>query len=369
MAMSLREDEILRERFKVGETLLPPLVITAIDLQPPAPPGVDGRRQHSALDARIEAEWPGQPGRYCFAVEAKVMSSPRAIRSAAEQARAFASTCAGTLPMILVPYLSKDKLLSLAAERMNAVDLCGNGTVTIPGKLSVFHSGEPNQHPDNRPLVNPYRGLSAMVGRTFLKQGRWGSLTELAGAIRSAGAEISLSQCSKAVRALAEDLIVSTVSENLQLKEPLQLLERLGAGWRARPPAIRRRVHLRMPPQLDWSGALSSARGLQWAMTGESSVMLYAVFGQGGPPRLAVSDLDVALARLPGSQSETVPNFADLQLVQAEEPGYFFDNHVDSKGIRWASRLQTWLELQAGDARQQSAAQELRNEILHRIIL
>jgi hypothetical protein len=114
---------------------------------------------------------------------------------------------------------------------------------------------------------------------------------------------------------------------------------------------------------MDWAGALSSNPSLNWAVAGESSVTRHAIFSQGGPRRIMVSSLSQAL-KLLGGTPESVLNFADLELVETDEAGFFFDNEKDDKGIRWASRLQTWLELQSGDARQQDAAKDLRDQIL-----
>ena len=59
-----------------------------------------------------------------------------------------------------------------------------------------------------------------------------------------------------------------------------------------------------------------------------------------------------------------MPSFADLELFETDEPGFFFETTTDENGMRWASRLQTWLELQAGDARQQEAARDVRRQIV-----
>ena len=62
--------------------------------------------------------------------------------------------------------------------------------------------------------------------------------------------------------------------------------------------------------------------------------------------------------------AESIPSFADLELLETDEPGFFFETSTDENGVRWASRLQTWLELQAGDARQQAAARDMQRQIL-----
>jgi hypothetical protein len=86
---------------------------------------------------------------------------------------------------------------------------------------------------------------------------------------------------------------------------------------------------------------------------------------QGGPRKIAVSSLPLALTLLDGLP-EPIPNFADVELLETEEAGFYFGNEIDGKGDRWASRLQAWLELQSGDARQQDVAKDIRSQILSR---
>jgi hypothetical protein len=93
-----------------------------------------------------------------------------------------------------------------------------------------------------------------------------------------------------------------------------------------------------------------------------SSVSRYASFAQGKPLRVAVSDTSRARSLLDATE-EQIPNFADIELVESDDPGLYFRSKEDDDGLRWASRLQTWLELQAGDARQQSAARDLRRQL------
>jgi hypothetical protein len=84
---------------------------------------------------------------------------------------------------------------------------------------------------------------------------------------------------------------------------------------------------------------------------------------QGGPVEVAVSDLKHAeslLSLIP----ESVPNFADVVLIEIRDDEYFFANERDEEGIRYASRIQTWLELNAGDARQRETAKDLYQAII-----
>jgi hypothetical protein len=336
-------------RLEEGTVLLPPLVVKNCRV-------LGGNEK---ADVRVELALPGEPEGFHFVVEVKARATPQTIQLAVAQAKSAAM--AGEWPMIQVPYLSPERLEELEREGVSGVDLCGNGVVLVPGRLCVVRSGAPNRYRDSRPLNNPYRGRSAMVARMLLQRPKWESLSDLGQAIRSMGVDLSLPQVSKAVKAMSEDLIVSKGSRLIALKDPLRLLDKLGGGWRK--PSVRARQALRLPKGMDWAGALSANPSLKWSVAGESSVTRHAIFSQGGPRRIAVSNLPLAL-KLLGGTPEPVPNFADVELVETDEAGFFFGNETDKTGIRWASRLQTWLELQSGDARQQDAAKDLREQIL-----
>jgi len=310
-------------------------------------------------DAVIEVGLADSTERFRFAVEAKTSSTPMAVQMAIAQARAH--TPDDELPMILVPYLSPERLDKLEKEQVSGIDLCGNGLVIVPDRFYVLRTGQPNQYRESRPLNNPYSGRSSLVARMLLVQPDWSSLKELAEAIREAGAQLSLPQASKSTKALQNELIIAKNAKTIKLQEPLRLLDNLGRAWKK--PEFRRREFLRLSPQRDWANALSGDSDLRWAVTGASSVSRYASFSQAGPLRIAVTNIAAALERIKG-KAEPVPSFADIELVETDEPGFYFQNESDEKGIRWASRLQAWIELQAGDARQQNAARDIRKQIL-----
>jgi hypothetical protein len=53
-----------------------------------------------------------------------------------------------------------------------------------------------------------------------------------------------------------------------------------------------------------------------------------------------------------------------VELLETDESGFYFENDIDEKGLRWASLLQTWVELKNGDARQQDAARSIYDLII-----
>lgn len=346
--------DMMKDRLRDGVVLLAPLTVSRSEI-------LDDRE---GADARIELGWPGQPERFSFLVDIKPQATPQAVRLSIDRAkRQSALSGRGENPMILVPYLSPEQLAVLEQESISGVDMGGNGLVIVPGRLCVMRSGAPNLFPDSRPLNNPYRGKSALVARTILQQKRWETLADLASCIRSEGGEVSISQVSKAVTAMQEDLILTKNGGEIILNDPLRLLDKLASEWR---PRIGSRQGLRLPDGVDGAARLSISPGLKWAVTGESSAGRYVTLSQGGPRRLAVSNIRLA-AMILGGSPEAVPNFADVELCETDEPGYFFGNKGDERRVRWASRLQAWLEMQAGDARQQEAAAALRRQLIEEV--
>jgi hypothetical protein len=350
MDKKITEQEML-ERFATGATLLPPLIIRTNE--------VLKRADKREFDALIEAGLPGEQSAFRFVVEAKSRPTLEAVHAAAAQARAAVRE--NEWPMIQVPYLAPDRLDYLTELGVSGVDLCGNGLVIIPERLYVLRSGQPNKYRDSRPLNNPYRGRSSLVARILMSEPSWPSLSKMLHRINHAGTDLSLAQASKAIRALEEELIVRKVGGAIQLQDPARLLDKLGSEW---SPIIRARRAFRLDKNdASWADRFSSNSALRWAVTGESSAQQYVVFSHGTPLRIAVSNLSKAESLLIGVP-ESVPGFADLELLETDEPGYFFDALTDGKGVRWASRLQTWLELQSGEARQQTAARDLKRQVL-----
>jgi len=349
MEITKISEKDLLSRLQPGVVLIPPLVVRQVTVQ----------EAGDRADARAELGLADGNAGWRFVIEVKAQSTPQAVQSAVAQARALAR--GEERPLILVPYLSSERLAALEREGASGVDLCGNGTVTVAGRFYLFRSGQPNLYPESRPLNNPYAGRSALVSRVLLVRPRWRTLTELADAVHQSGCGLSLSQVSKAVQALSEDVIVSKRGGEIALLEPARLLDRLGAAWRGTP--VSASYLLRLKPGTEWNQALAAAAGLRWSVSGTCSVRRYAALGESGPWRVAVDNLARAVKSL-GGETEAVPAFSDIELAETEEPGAFFQTETDVSGTRWASPIQCWLELQAGDARQRQAAEEIRVRIL-----
>src|SRR5439155_23713931 len=76
------------------------------------------------IDGILCASWRGREASYVY--EYKRLSTPKTIDAAVGQVQRYASQL-GLRPLIVVPYLSDERLSSLEAEEISGLDLCGNG--------------------------------------------------------------------------------------------------------------------------------------------------------------------------------------------------------------------------------------------------
>ena len=264
--------------------------------------------------------------------------------------------------LIFLPYLSPERLAELEGIAVSGIDLCGNGIVYVPNRICVVRTGQPNLYPDSRPVANPFRGRSGLVARMLIEKPHWETLSELTDAIEK-HAQLkgpSLSQVSKTIAAYAEELLVIKDGNTIRLADPIRMLDQLGKNWRLNPSG-RSRFYRSSKGPLKLSG-LSNSTKLAWSLTGESSATRYCTIAQGGPMKVAVSDLKLAESLL-SLTPESVPSFADIVLIETQDDAAFFANEQDD-GVRYASRIQTWIELNAGDARQRETAKDLYQSII-----
>ena len=123
----------------------------------------------------LEVSW--QERTYRFVFEYKPLNTPKAIDTAIAQVSRFA-TQSKFLPMIIVPFLSEERLHKLEQEKISAVDLCGNGVILAPG-MAIWRSGQPNLFKSAQTIKNIYGGNSSIFARCFLLQSEFASISEL----------------------------------------------------------------------------------------------------------------------------------------------------------------------------------------------
>ncbi len=208
-----------------------------------------------------------------------------------------------------------------------------------------------------------------MVGRVFLLRSGYDTVQEICAEINRRNLLVnlwdkrpmSLSTVSKSLKTLEEDLIVDR-NDIIRLLQPDKLLEKLSENYA--PPNIKERVRLKVQEE---SGKLrqmllkqSQELSLPLVAAGTSSVGQFAVMQRGDLLSVYCPRLEMILERLSGSQSD---RFLNLELVETEDEMVYFDSRQEGN-FWWASPVQVYMELMAGDKRDQETAEQVKSYII-----
>jgi hypothetical protein len=347
------------EQARSGRLELPPVRFKVATAKPRGGKG----------DLTLAATWDGGTAR--FVVEVKSHSTPKEFETAAGQADSYART-SGALPMVLLPYLRESQLRELEHRGISGIDLCGNGVVVVPGRLTVFRTGHPNQFPTSAPIKNVYRRKTSMVGRSFLSTPTYpsvGAVCETVNArnllVRLGGrTPMRVATAWKALKGLEDDLIVAK-EDGFRLLQADKLLDKLVENYETPKPA--RTVALKVDPAggnlMRWFAERAARSPSPWVLTGLGSVERYAVMARDEIVAVYCTKLDDLRTALGGKENARFPN---VELIEVGDEPVYFDPQAD-KDVRWASPVQCYLELMAGDKRDQETAEQVRAYLLNRL--
>ena len=339
------ESEMLA-RLISGEVRVPPLDLEWTD------PAID-----QGPDATLRASWEG--AEYRFVAEFKGRSTPKLVAQAIAQARAFADRL-DAQPLVVVPYLSPERLRELERAGVSGIDLSGNALVVVPGKLLVLRTGASNKFRESYSIREVYRGNTSLVARALLLRPRTESLADLGQFIRERGGRITLTTISKALRRLEDDVLVERRGGRARLLQPEPLLDKLASAYR--PPKVRRRIVGSTSLDRAALAARFTTAPARTVLTGQSSTDRYAVMGREERVRF-YTDSSVTLLGTLGGEFTEGERFANLELIETDDPTAYFDVRR-SGDLPFASPVQTYLELASGEKRELETAEQVRALIL-----
>lgn len=331
-----------------GEVAVPPL---AIRWSAPRRQGGPGP------DAQAQVSW--QDRTFRFVAELKGRSTPKAFAQALVQARTYADSM-GDYPLIVLPFLSPERFDELERSGASGIDLCGNALVQIPGQLFVLRSGAPNKFPESYPIRAVYRGATSLVARSLLLRAESESLSDLDQFIQSRGGSLTLTTISKALRRMEDDVLIERRGGRARLLQPDSLLDKLAAAYQS--PRPRRTFVGSVDLSREALGMKLATLKARVVFTGQTSTDRYAVMGREDTVRIYCESIPELLASL-GTTAKEGARFANLELLETDEPTVYFDVRRFDK-MPFASPIQTYLELATGDKREKDAAEQVRSLIL-----
>ena len=106
--------------------------------------------------------------------------------------------------------------------------------------------------------------------------------------------------------------------------------------------------------------ARADAVSLPIVATGVSSVSRYAVMQREDVLSIYCPQIAALRDSLDGKETDRFPN---IELIETDEQPRCFDAQ-EAEGFFWASPVQTYLELMAGDKRDQETAEQVRDYLI-----
>lgn len=336
---------------------------------------LDDSREKGPLDVKIvlshgetRVEVFGEIKNACTPKQVKEIAPWLARMKAIRPDAAFALIC---------PALSEQAQAICTEHQIDFIDLAGNVSIDVPGKLSIRQRVPLKGRAASRPpgFRDPFAGRASRVLRVLLhRPGEW-TLTQIAQELAAESQRnplgswnfaISLGSISKTLRSLEEQLLVRRRASRLILAEPEQLLVRWAEKYRARGRG-RLRGSLTLPNPFGndlgaVAGALrNEAAGWRFAFTGAAAATAGAPCG----------DLDVIelFAETPEaarflSRAPQQPSYAPgLRLLQPYDAGVFMYGQVVDE-VPFVSDPQTYLDLFARGGRDAKQAEYFFQKVL-----
>jgi hypothetical protein len=318
-------------------------------------------RGDMGLDLILQGNW--QDHQVLFAAEINRYASDKSVTAAASNAQYYADLM-NMRPLIIVPWLSEEQLLSLEKRKISGVDLSGNGVLIAPG-VSVFRSGSPNRFPASRTLKRVYAGTSSLVPRVFLLRPDYGAVSEIRDEVVARGGKITLPTVSKALKQLEEDVIISKTKDGIRLLQADKLIERLRKNYQAPKTVEVQRCKIVSDGEV---AALISKVAIntnsRLVLSGSSSVDFYATMGREPMDIYYCTSIPWKELERLGAKIDKSSRFPNIEFRVTSEEYVYFDARLDDVGRSIASPIQTYLELSTSDKRGQETAQRLEEKIL-----
>lgn len=324
---------------------------------------------HSGRDCTLLAHWDSDTTT-TFAVEYNRQGTPKAFEDAIRRLQSW-QLPEGTLPLLLQPFLKPEQLDALDHCGLSGIDLCGNGAVTVPGKLKVFRTGQPNRFRSPAAIKNVYRGNTSQVARLFAVASQFPDVQSIRQEIISRNPlvtkqiekPIGLSTISKALKSLENDLIITRDDHGaIRTLQQQQLLDRLLGSDEQFQSTTRQRLKVDASSESLVKFIAARIQNLNAAITatGLTSTEKYAVMQREPVIELYTTSIPEVAQALNASE---VTRFENVVLIETNRAVDYFDCRVDA-GFPWASPIQTYLELMRGDKRDKETAQQIRIDLL-----
>ena len=348
------------DQLRRGRVELPPLSLRLIEAEPQA-----GATRRS--DTLIEASWRGKKAR--FLVECKALSTPKAFQAGLNQLKAAPLPRGGLAHAVSSIPWRKPAAGAGAGRDQRGRSLRQRRCRSCPVRFSYSVPAGRTGFSSSAPIKNIYRKNSAMVGRVFLLRPGYATVQEICAEINRLNLLVnrwdkkpmSLSTVSKALKTLEEDLLVAR-NETIRLIQPDKLLETLSQNYISRPSG-KGSVSGSQPKAGRCLSCWRICLG-RWACPWSPPVCLPLR----NTPRCSGESCCQSIAR---GWNRSWSGCREIRRIAFRISKCWRQTMSRSISMRgrtgdflWASPIQVYLELMAGDKRDRESAEQVRTLLL-----
>lgn len=346
----MKEQEII-EALRANQPFdgLPDVRIALMDLKPPKPFDIEFDLKFSDTLVTVYAEL-------------KNACTPKEIEQIAPWLSNLKQAKSGAAYALICPYISPQVQAICDDNKIDFIDLAGNISINVPGKLLLRRTGLQNTTKTRFSLYrDPFSGKSSRVLRVLLeKPGQW-TLTKIAEELESERQqnpalsdqfEMSLASISRTLRSLEEELLVRK-RDVILVPEPKRLLFRWADKYKERYRSYLRRSFKsinRFGPDVE-----AVTAGLALLISPNSFAFTGAAATQITAPFVDLSTIDLFVSNQSDAEkiraAETGPDLGpQLRIIYPYDPGVFLYRQT-LEGTPLVSNVQAYLDLSAQGGR------------------
>jgi hypothetical protein len=278
---------------------------------------------------------------------------------------------------LITPYLTASSQNYCLKSGINFIDLSGNISITVPGRIMIQRIGQKNKFPSKQILRNPFWGASSRVLRVLLQYPRrkWGiseieKELKIESDIQKVDFKLSLASISKTIRSLEEELLIRKDQRSIIVPDPKILLFRWVDKYKEISKRVIRRFSFSNNPY--GSEIVSSIKRLIVDLPDfNNSIVMGSTAANMVAPYLETDKITLYISK---NNNWEIPEVID-QLRNSIGPGfelyYPFDEGVfmysrEKEGIRIASDIQIYLDCYSKGGREQKQADYVFENVIEK---
>lgn len=307
--------------------------------------------------------------------ELKSQVTPRIVRELAPWLARVKELNPSKIYALICPYLSPTNQMYCLNNGIDFIDLSGNVSIQIPGKIWIQRLNCPNLYRTSQLVRNPFSGSSSRVIRVLLQNPNaiWSNSRieeELSNESkrwrRPNLFAISQSTISKTIQSLEEEVLVRRDGRKIVTPDPRQLLFRWAEKYREIWKREKRKSWISKNPigfdiEESCRGLKNEFEGFEPLYTGSAAANLVAPFVN--IDRFDIFIIDPSVSEMLRGWSVDQGVGPDFQFVEPYDQGVLMYAR-QKKGVTIASDIQIYLDCYARGGRDAKQAEYLFTKVI-----